>query len=248
MSIAIGIPVSRLFDWRTVNSLLYLVNDVRGDVAFITRGKHERPMPIERAREEIAEQVLRDGHEYLLFVDSDATLAPGTLTRLLSRNVPVVSALCFKRKYPVTPACGFRDYSKSAMHHPAPVARVADWLGHYGQLATNDAVVLPTAPAGSLMEVDVTGTHCTLIHRSVLEAMPPPRFERRTHPDAGATGSDWDFCIKARAAGFPIYVDLSVLAGHLEGSHVIGGLDFMAWTIWTRWVTRNVPQSIVEEE
>lgn len=248
MTIAIGTPISRLFDWRVARSMMGLINDARGDCKFIVRGNHERPMPIEQARNEIARQVVQEGHEWLLWFDSDATAVYGTLKRLLSWRVPIVSALCFKRKYPVTPACGIRDELRGETYNPPPVDNIADWLGRYGQLGGATAAMLSKPPEDSLLAVDVVGTHCALVHRSVLEAIPDPRYERTTPPEHGSTGSDWDFCIKAKAAGFPIYVDRSVVSGHLEGAHEIAGLDFMAWTIWTRWVCRNVPESIIKGE
>ena len=233
MSIAVGIPISRYFDWRTVSSIITVViNDcmkTRHVPTFITRGNHERFMAIERARCEIAQQVVNDNFDYLLFLDSDAVLARGTLERLLSWNVPMVSALCFKRREIVTPAFQLEAFDAEEFnpYRSAEVDKVAAWIGKYGQLNTTTEVMLPTTPEGSLLEVDRVGTHCLLIHRDVLEAVPEPRFERITPPDVGATGSDYDFCIKARRAGFKIYVDLSVIAGHLDGSHILSGMDFM---------------------
>jgi hypothetical protein len=77
-----------------------------------------------------------------------------------------------------------------------------------------------------------------LVHRDVLEAIPEPRFERITPPESGATGSDYDFCRKARRAGFPIHVDLSVISGHLDGAHIISGLDFMMSTVYMNQIRR----------
>lgn len=248
MTVAVGVPISRMFDWRVVRSMFGLINDARGDCTFIVRGNHERPIPIEQARNQIVAQVLNEGHEWLLWFDSDATARFGTLSRLLSWGKPIVSALCFKRKYPVTPACGRMDPARGEHYNPPPIDEIADWLGRHGQLATGEAVLLAEPPEDSLLAVDVVGTHCTLVHRSVLETLPAPWFERTTPPDYGATGSDWDFCIKAQAVGYPIYVDRSVISGHLEGAHVIAGLDFMAWTMWSRWVQRNVPDSMIIEE
>ena len=62
--------------------------------------------------------------------------------------------------------------------------------------------------------------------------MPEPRFERITAPGSGATGSDYDFCIKARRAGYKIYVDLSVISGHLDGTHALSGQDFMMGAVY----------------
>jgi len=244
LSIAIGIPISRLFDWRTVHATHTLINDAfnaRQEPIFIPKGNHERFMPISRARNEIAQTVVDKGIDYLLFLDSDATLEQGTLTRLLSRNVPMVSALCFKRRQLVTPAFQLEEFDAENFdpYQSIEVNKVYEWIGKYGQLNTDKAYMLPSTPEGSLIEVDRCGTHCLLIHRSVLEAVEEPRFMRTTAPDSGATGSDYYFCNKAREAGFPIYVDMSVISGHLNGSHIIAGMDFMMSTVYMNKVRHN---------
>ncbi len=233
--LAVGIPISRTFDWRTCVSQFHAIVESRGDTTFITRGWHDRPWPIERARNSIAQEVIDNGHEWLFFLDSDATLPRGALARLLSWDQPIVSAMAFKRKRPVTPACGLRGDATGPHNYPPPVDAVADWLGYYPALIRDYAVMLTEAPPDALMRVDVVGTHCLLIHRSVLETVPAPWFERTTGEDEPATGSDWDFCEKARDAGYDIYVDRSIVSGHLTGPWELAGVDFMAWTIWSRY-------------
>ena len=234
MSIAICTPLSRKFDWRTVRSYFGFINDAHGDCEIMVVGNHERYKPIEQARCELAQRVLNSKYEWLLFFDSDATADYGTLKRLLSWKVPIVSALCFKRRDLISPAFEIDAYDPETFHpwKNSAVDTVAEWIGRYGQLNTTKEMLLPTAPEGSLLEVDRCGTHCLLIHRDVLEAIPEPRFERTTPPESGATGSDYDFCRKARRAGFPIHVDLSVIAGHLNGTHIISGQDFMMSTLF----------------
>jgi hypothetical protein len=218
------------------------INDSKGQIEFITRGNHERWMPIEKARNEIAKDALARGHEWLFFFDSDATAEYGTLKRLLDRQKPFIGALCFKRKDIVTPACGIQHPDYVEHYTPPPVDEVYQFIAKYGQLETTSAVILPSTPEGSLLEVDTIGTHCTLIHRSVLEAVQEPRFERTTPPESGATGSDYDFCHKAKAAGVPIYVDMSVISGHLSGAHELAGLHFMESTIFMKVMSHQLVQ------
>ena len=241
LSIAICTPLSRKFDWRTVASYMGLVNDAHGDCEIMVTGNHERFKPITEARNELAEKVVNSKHEWLLFFDSDATAPYGTLKRLMSWKVPIVSALCFKRKEVVAPAFQLEDYDPEDFnpYRSAAVDKVAEWISQYGQMNTASEYMLLTAPDGSLIEVDRCGTHCLLVHRSVLEAIPEPRFERTTPPDSGATGSDYDFCRKARKAGFKIHVDLSVISGHLDGAHMIAGLDFMMSTAYMNLVRKQ---------
>lgn len=241
MNIAIGIPISRLFDWRTNLAQLYAMADAAGNgagVEFLTEGSHERPIDIVTARNRIAERAYDHGADYLLWLDSDATAVPGMLARLLSRDVPIVSALCFKRKYPVTPACGIKtdDPNLGEMDYPPPIDEIAAWVQQQGDSVVNaDSALLLDDQDGALLPVDVVGTHYTLIRRDVLTTLPRPWYKRTTQPDTAATGSDWYFCKQAKAAGFPVYVDLTAVSGHLEGSHVISVQDFSAWTIVIRY-------------
>jgi hypothetical protein len=48
--------------------------------------------------------------------------------------------------------------------------------------------------------------------------------------DYNGGGEDRNFFEHARAAGFPAYVDRSVIVGHLVGDVPTGSMDFMMWT------------------
>ena len=103
-----------------------------------------------------------------------------------------------------------------------------EWLyQHLPQLGEVDqAPLLNDLRGWPLHEVERTGTHCILTHRSVLEAIEPPWFEA-IH-DSGS-GSDFYFHAQAIEAGFKSYVDLSCIAGHLQGDYCVGPLDWLVW-------------------
>ena len=81
-------------------------------------------------------------------------------------------------------------------------------------------------PRDQVVEVDGTGAACILIHRSVLEKItresPYRPFDQVTLAKGpkGRTefGEDLSFCIRAKAAGFPIHVDTSVKTTHDKGA------------------------------
>ena len=240
MKIAICVPVSRLLDQRASFAQTHAVVDAAShghQVELMVEGNHERPLPIVEARNRLSIRAMEHGADYLLWIDSDATAEPGMLTRLLSRDVPIVSALCFKRKYPVTPACGRKDTSPGAgmMDYPAPITAVAKWVDAHDGLGNETGSVLLPDEQSPLLAVDVVGTHYTLIKREVFEATPQPWYVRTTAPTSGSTGSDWYFCKQAKEAGFASFVDLTAISGHLEGSHCISVHDFVAWTIVSNW-------------
>jgi len=158
------------------------------------------------------------------FVDQDCSFVPGTLARLLSRKLPIVSALemmrlpgvCYPMALKGKIAPGSEDYRIQA-------TEVYEWSAQWYDCTTNAPQMLEIAPQDSLLEVGFTGCHCLLIRRDVLEEMEQPWFQ-----GYNPGGEDQWFCERAFAMGIPTYVDLSVLVGHATTDRVIGLLDFMA--------------------
>lgn len=181
-----------------------------------------RILPIDVARNLLVEMTLKTDATHLCFIDQDAAFLPGTLERLLSRKLPIVSALEMMR----LPGCcypmalkGERPEGGYAVQAP----EVYSWIAQHFDATTNEPQMLDTAPQDSLLEVGFTGCHCLLIRRDVLEAMEPPWFQ-----GYNPGGEDQYFCEKAFALGVPTYVDLTVLVGHAATDRIIGAFDFMA--------------------
>jgi hypothetical protein len=102
------------------------------------------------------------------------------------------------------------------------------WFYQHEEAIKFGPQVLEPRPDDALYRVDFTSTGCTLIHRSVLEAMKDPWFVK----DVGELkdqGEDRYFFENARAAGFDGYVDRSCIAGHMRTDVSTGVVDFMVW-------------------
>ena len=193
-------------------------------------------LAVEQARNLLVERFLESSAQWLLFVDRDAILHPMTAIRLMSWNEPIVGALSFARTEPTSPTiyAGARPADTDAgalIGYRVNWEETRSWLLTHPQLQTNDPVVLADRPDDALTPVDFTGMHCTLIRRDVLERLRPGPWFERVHPIGGkrGAGEDYYFCRRAAEAGFAIYVDRSVQAGHLAGERSIGGLTFLAW-------------------
>jgi GT2 family glycosyltransferase len=63
-----------------------------------------------------------------------------------------------------------------------------------------------------LQEMQWVGFGCVLLRRRVLETIPDPWFE---HPEAPGKHEDQVFCTKARDAGFRVWLDCDLEAGHV---------------------------------
>ena len=240
MGVAIGIPVCGLPSWSLVRSLMSLEWPA-GPRGFLTAGEYDRPLPIDVAHNRIIEAFLTDKRlEWLLMMDADATLHPQTLLRLLSWKQPVVGALCFTRRCPASPTIyAGQPPGTPDGYYRIHIAETKAWLTQHPELIVNQATVLEPRPDDALARVDFTGAHCLLVHRRVLDAIKPPWFARLMPEGRTDTGSDRYFCEQARAAGYPIYVDRSVLAGHGAGDRTIGALDFLAWDSVTDWANKR---------
>ena len=230
-----GPPSWHYLDSLTQWALYHSKEHPEIDVALSHPG---RVLPIDVARNLLVRQFLATDGDYLWFVDQDAAFLPGTLDRLLSRKLPIVSALEMMRlpgacwpmalKGPPNPATG---------QYRVQSAEVYAWIAAHLDATSNEPQILDEIPIDSLLEVSFTGCHCLLIRRDVLEEMDEPWFQGYQ-----PGGEDQYFCEKAGAMGVPTYVDLSVLVGHATTDRIIGAMDFMA----AQWFFSN--KAALEEE
>ena len=169
-------------------------------------------MPFDMARNTACQQALDGGFEYLFFLDDDCCPPPDAILRLLSHNVPIVSGVYYRRSNPI----GF----------PVMLRNVPGGRKYVTEYKIPD-----------LIEVDYVGAGCLLIHRSVLEQMPP---QQRPCPNCKTTfdsehrwfdwrvdwldrdtdglnrlSEDYQWNEWARKNGFKIMVDTSIQCRHI---------------------------------
>lgn len=224
---AVGIPIVGLPTWELMRSIIALKSP-KG-FQYITSGEYRRPLPIDEARNIIVKEFLSNSQlEWLLFVDSDAVLHPLTLMRLLSWNMPIVSALCLVRSTPAMPSVWGKELEPGK--YQVAIQPVIEWLAKHPQLLTQGATILPRASKDALWYSPFVGMHTTLIRREVIEAVGEPYFvvdptsEKRS-------GEDVWFCQRALEKGYKSYVDFSVFAGH-QYHHEFAGLDLQMSVLW----------------
>jgi len=165
---------------------------------------------------------------------------PETLVRLLSWDVPIVSALVFGRYPPVIPIAFGQPRPDLGPHdYQVEIDEIRHWIGIHEEMWTSNPVVLEPCPHDALVERGFVGTHCLLVRRDVFETLEPPWFKQVIESGYQATGCDRYFCEKARAAGYSVYMDRSVIAGHMYGERSLGALDFLAWDAITDWASRT---------
>jgi len=154
-------------------------------------------MPFDHARNVGAQKVLEMGFEYLFFLDSDVIPPRDAIFRLLAHKKPVISGLYCRRSPPASVPVMIRN---------------GQWITQY--------------QPGTLVEVDLVGAGCLLVHRSVLEQLPPLRpgknwFDWRVDmqgifPPGDCLSEDFTFCKQVREQlGLKVLVDTSIVCKHV---------------------------------
>lgn len=163
-------------------------------------------MPYDHARNQACIRCLEGGYQWLFSLDSDVVAPRDTILKLMSRGFPIISGVYCRRSPP----------------HGLPVAiKNGSWLN--------------PLPPPQVMDVDLVGAGCLLIHRSVLERLPPQRplegktwFDWRVdcqgikNPDGSlrfhqgmCLSEDFTFCVHAKNHGIPVKLDTSIMCKHI---------------------------------
>ncbi len=189
---------------------------------------------------------LQTDSEWLFSVHNDVVLPPDALMRLLSWDKPLVSALVFMRQSPVTPHI-WKTYPETGAVNANRIKDTAKWFSDHNEAIKFHPYVMEPRPDDALVEISFTSTSCTLINRTVLEAMRPIVNDVwfKWDDDEGACGGeDRNFFDKALEAGFVGYVDRSCTVGHLVGDIPTTSADFVAWASVSQFNNTGEPEDI----
>lgn len=172
---------------------------------------------IAHARNDLVKHFLDLDADWLFMVDDDMTFDSDALDRLLQSadpvERPIIGGLCY--------ASGRDGYFPTMfLVSERGMNRISEW------------------ETGTLVPVDATGAACLLVHRNVFLKMDHypeawPWFQETTF-DGVTVGEDVTFCIRARADGFPIFVNTAVEFGHLK-TVSIDSAYFKQWNLSHRF-------------
>lgn len=183
-------------------------------------------------RDSLVRTFLQTDADWLLQIDSDMSFPANLLDEMLAvadvEERPIIGGHCYM------------------------------WRGESGPLPTMwgqipggsdaDMVLIENYPKGGLVKVGATGGACTLIHRRVFEAIqasdpdyPLPWYEEGFNGD-DPVGEDVMFCVRARRAGFDIYVHTGLDIGH-EKLMTMNHEFFADWRRSRQFVITGLPRS-----
>ena len=151
------------------------------------------------SRNQLAGYALEMEADFILWLDSDMIFAPDTLERMIKTldehpEIDILSGLYFRRAYPFTPVL-FKKLDE----------------GEDGNIVFEDYNDYPD----ELFELEGVGFGCVLMRTDCLFQMLDEDGVGRWFTPLGGAGEDCAFCIRARRAGYRIFVDPSVELGHM---------------------------------
>lgn len=178
----------------------------------------------------VVKDFLASKSDWLFSTHDDIIYVPETLTRLLSWDKPLVSALVFMRHSPVIPHI-WQHYEGRESYYAHRIRDTRAWFYEHQEYIRFGPFVMNEKPNDALVEIDFTSTSCTLIHRSVLESMREFIHDEWfvCDDEEKGGGEDRRFFTYAKIAGFPGYVDRSCVAGHIAGDIPSSTADFIMW-------------------
>lgn len=152
------------------------------------------------AREQLADAALKSGCDYLFMIDDDMLAPPDLFYRLVKHDKDIVAALAFTRNPDHKPVI----YETVEGFDPITRQRYG-----FTRFVVN-------YPKNKLVECDAVGFGAVLIKTDVFKKIEKPWFFGMAQ-----TGEDLTLCIKAKKAGFRVWMDTSVKLGHLGAPAII---------------------------
>jgi hypothetical protein len=145
------------------------------------------------AREKLVEAAKAIGASHIFFLDSDMVPPANTIQSMIAHDKDIISGMIFRRKFPFQPCFYMKcDVAKTGETDFEGPMEPEKWPKH------------------GAFEFEGCGLACCLIKMDVFENLKKPYFFPRPN-----VGEDLAFCLKAKKAGYSIWVDFGIDCGHL---------------------------------
>lgn len=150
------------------------------------------------ARNQVSQMAIKQGFDYVLWIDSDMTFEPDMMERMFESigDKQLLTALCFSRRPPFKP-CIYSDID----------------VKNDGMAALPIAKTLYDYPRDQIIEVAACGFACVLQKVEMIDVM-TTTYGVPFFPIAGL-GEDLSYCYRAKQLDYKMYADTSIKIGHI---------------------------------
>ena len=152
------------------------------------------------ARNKLAEDAIKTGADYVLWLDSDMQFAPDLMERLaghMDNGIDYVSGLYFKRRFPVIPLI----YDKvEIVDDDGKTKGVTQTYADY--------------PRDSLFEIAGSGFGAVMTSTKLLKEV-TDAYGAPFDPIPSVLGEDLAFCWRAKQLGYKLFCDSSIKVHHI---------------------------------
>ena len=244
--IFVGIPHRGQVSTAWALNMLRALSPYLSRVKLFTISGH----PIDVSRGVLVDHALNAGADYVYFLDSDVHTNPDTLQRLMSHNLPIVTALYYRRHdLPITDEMlkALPEKLNQSLEARKKVGMPTFTPAIWKDFAYRDAkgnnlrsfrpIFDGEFTPGQLIEADAIPTGCVLIKTEVFRILPRPWFYWTLGRDPsmlkgdisygiqikeGTYGCSEDlyFSLRARKEGYKLICDTSILVRHESQSLV----------------------------
>ena len=201
--IVIGIPHGdRAINYEIADNSLRRLVSVTKQAGHVIGVTDKYGALVSANRNAIVETAKNHAAKYVLFVDDDMQVPENGALKLMDHGKDIVAGLFVKRKPPFEPSV-------------------------YEKVGTGYDTIKRMWPDDELIRADAVGGAFLLVKMSVFSKLTKPYFAEPPH-NSSIMGEDIYFCQQAVKAGFNIWVDTSVIVGHV-GDYAFTIKDFYAY-------------------
>lgn len=206
-TIAICIPARGQMEVGTAFDLARMVNHVVRNTEHTINLYTSMGTLIFDQRNNMVDDALAEGADYILFIDADMRFPRDTIERLIAHGKGIVGVNATTRSVPV---------KATAKNLVIDEEGACNWK----QISSKNKT--------GIEQADGIGCGVMLISKETLEAIQKPWFFFELLPENKLLGEDIYFCIKAKDAGIETFIDhdLSQEIGHV-GNYTYGWHDIL---------------------
>jgi len=149
---------------------------------------------IDRSRNFLVKEALKDGCDYIMFIDADMILPQNAIDELIDMKLDIVSGLYFQKGKPYLPVARLKKNEEDIDHK-----------------------FLEEFEFGKVLPISGAGMGCCLIKSEVFEKMEYPWFKfewRERNGKIEQLAEDLYFCDKAKEAGYDSYLNTGIICEH----------------------------------